>query len=676
MLHPEVHPDPTVAYRVAARSGPAQPTPDAVATLHPLGLDDVRLDPAGLLGQWQARNAAATLPHCVAQLREGGALDNLRRLRGDGDVGAFTGMWFSDSDVYKTLEAAAWELARPQPGTELRDFLESTVALLAQVQDADGYLNSYVMTERPDRRWQELHWSHELYCAGHLFQAAVATARVGLGDLLETVARRLADLLLDRFGPDGVEAVCGHPEVETALVELYRTTGHRPYLDLARRFVDLRGRGLLNAERFGPVYLQDHVPVRDAEEVAGHAVRQLYLLAGVVDVAVETGDASLLAAARRLWDSAYLTKTYVTGAHGSRHRDEAYGDPYELPPDRAYAETCAAVASFQWNWRMLLADGAHRYADEMERVLYNAVAGSTALDGTHFFYSNPLQLRTGHDGSDEDAPGQRMPWYACACCPPNLARLMASVQAYTATGDAEGLQLHLYAAGTLHATVHGRAVRITVRTGYPWSGRVEVTVRAESTEPWTLALRVPGWCQDYRIEADGADVTVGDGYLRLTRDWSSSTPVTLELAMPPRLVAAHPYVDAVRGCLALMRGPLVYCLEQADLPPGTRLEDVRLDPASPMGTTALPGGPPDAVALTVGGTVARPGPAGLYRAGATSPDGPSDQVTLSAVPYFLWGNRDPGPMRVWIPVDTATAPTGGRPHPGGPGSTGGPAPIG
>ncbi|MBT8226681.1 MAG: glycoside hydrolase family 127 protein, partial [Dactylosporangium sp.] len=415
-------------------AGPANPTPHAISAQRPLGLGQVTLDGDGLLGAWQRRNATATLPHCVSHLERGGALDNLRRASA-GDDGEHRGMWFSDSDVYKTLEAVAWELGRGTASDvdALVDFLTETTALLASVQEDDGYLNSYYTGQRADRRWRELLSSHELYCAGHLIQAAVAAARAGVADDLVAVARRCADLLVRRFGPDGVEGVCGHPEIETALAELYRVTGHRPYLDLATRFVKLRGTGLLAAglpdgPRFGLRYYQDHLPVSAAPEVTGHAVRQLYLLAGLVDVAVETEDAELLDASRRLWDSAFQTKTYITGAHGSRHRDEAFGDPYELPPDRAYAETCAAIASFQWNWRMLLATGEHRHADEMERVLYNGIAGATATDGRHFFYSNPLQLRTGHDGSDEDAPSVRLPSYSCFCCPPNLARLMASIQ--------------------------------------------------------------------------------------------------------------------------------------------------------------------------------------------------------------------------------------------------------
>jgi DUF1680 family protein len=632
--------------------GPARPGPTALAALWPMRLDEVRLDPRGLLGSWQARNAAATLPHCIAQLESSGNLANLRRVVEPSGT-AYAGMWFADSDVYKTLEAAAWELARTPESPELTKFIDSATALLAGAQDPDGYLNSYFQADNRDRQWRELRSSHELYCAGHLIQAAVAAARAGVGDQLVTVARRFADLLVARFGPDLEAAVCGHPEIETALVELYRVTGHRPYLELAARFVDLRGHGLLGDDKMGRQYYQDHRPVRVASEATGHVVRQLYLLAGTVDVAVETGDVELLAAAVRQWESAFGTKTYLTGAQGSRHRDEAFGDPYELPADRGYGETCAAIASFQWNWRMLLATGGRRYADEMERVLYNAIAGSTALDGEHFFYSNPLQLRSGHDGSNEDAPSRRLPWYSCACCPPNLARLMASLHSYLATTDETGLQLHLYSPGTISTTVDGHRAEVTVRGDYPWHGRIELEVRSDSPGPWTLALRIPAWCQDFRLWVAGQEVegAASDGYLRLRRDWSHST-VVLELAMPARLVAAHPHVDAVRGCLAVVCGPLVYCLEQADLPPGVALEDVSLD-RSVRPERAGHDGPElaGAVVIAASGLVRPAGSGALYREATDAEvEDRGTAIELTAVPYFLWGNRTAGPMRVWIPV--------------------------
>jgi DUF1680 family protein len=618
--------------------GPVHPTSTAISALRPLPLTDFTFA-TGFLGDWQRRNATRTLPYCAAQLDASGALDNLRRVTGEAD-GEFQNMWFADSDVYKTLEAAAWQLGLTPDDAELRTFVDTTAALLAKAQGEDGYLNSHLMLVEPDQRWRKLHWSHELYCAGHLIQAAVAAARAGVGAEVVTVARRFADLIVAHFST--VDDVDGHPEIETALVELYRVTGHRPYLDQAKRFIDLRGHGLLDGDRFGSAYLQDHEPVRQADEVAGHVVRQLYLLAGVVDVAVETHDDELMAAAHRLWDDAFGAKTYVTGAQGSRHRDEAFGDPYELPPDRAYGETCAGIASFQWNWRMLLATGRARYADEMERVLYNVIAGSTALDGTHFFYSNPLHLRTGHDGSHEDAPSDRLPWYTCACCPPNLVRLLASLSGYLLTTDHSGLQVHLYAAGSIRTTVGGVAARVDVATDYPWDGRVVLTVTTDA--PLTLSLRVPSWATEARL--DGQPAEVRDGYVHVRRDWSAGSTVTLDLPMSPRVIRPHPRIDAVRGCVAVARGPLVYAVEQADLPVGVTLEDVRVDPDALLTAGRLPDIP---VTLTTTGAVERPASDELYPARVELQREP---IELTAIPYFLWGNRKPGPMRVWIPVTT------------------------
>jgi DUF1680 family protein len=644
-----------------ALTAPAVPRSGA---LRPLGVGQVRLDPDGLLGQWHRRNATATLPHCMDQLLTSGNLGNLRAAAGEAEQ-EFRGMWFADSDVYKTLEAAAWQLAASAPGdaagdeTGLRAFVADTTALLARAQRPDGYLNSYFTLVEPGERWRKPHWSHELYCAGHLIQAAVAAGRAGVGDGLLELARRFADLLVARFGPDGVDEVCGHPEIETALVELYRLTGHGPYLELAARFIGLRGRGLLTQGPFGARYFQDHVPPREAREVAGHAVRQLYLLAGMVDVAVETGDRELLAAAERLWEDAVHTRVYLTGAHGSRHRDESYGSPYELPPDRAYAETCAAIAGVHCTWRLLLATGEARYADEMERALYNAVAVAVSGDGTRFFYSNPLQVRTGHAGGGEEASTRRLPWYACACCPPNLARLFASLPGYLATGDDDGLRIHLYGSATVDATVRGVPIRLRMRTEYPWQGRVELTVTGPAAGghlPWTLALRVPAWCPAYTVLVDGVPVRAEatGGYVRLSRVWAPGTTVVLDLHLPVRQVSAHPRVDAVRGCVALTRGPLVYCLEQADLPPDAVLEDVRLDPEAPV-VLALANGPDPStppVTLVARGSTVSDGDASLYRTAAYDA-GTAPPITLRAVPYFLWSNRAKGAMRVWIPVRAA-----------------------
>jgi DUF1680 family protein len=624
-------------------TGPAAPTTSAIAVLHPLPLSAVRLT-GGLLGGWQDRNATATLPHCIEQLDTYGNLRNLRRVTGDAD-GEFAGMWFADTDVYKTLEAVAWEIGRAGGGAT--DFLADVAALLEKAQDADGYLDSYYQVDRREQQWTDLGFSHEMYSAGHLIQAAVAAARGAASPQLLGVARRFADLLVRRFGPDGADVIDGHPEVETALVELYRLTGDARYLDQAGRFLALRGRGLLGEGRFGSRYWQDHQPLRETTEVSGHAVRQQYLLAGAVDVAVETRDTDLLAAVERLWESAQASRTYLTGGQGSRHKDEGFGDAYELPPDRAYAETCAAIGSFQTAWRLLLATGRAHYADEMERVLYNGIAGSTAADGKAFFYSNPLQLRTGHDGSHEDTPSQRLTWYTCACCPPNLARLMASLHAYAATGDESGLQLHLYAPGSVEAGGYA----LDVRTDYPWDEEITITVSAAGDGPWTLALRVPAWCRDARLTVNGSLLRAGtqEGYLRISRTWQAGDVVRLTLAMPPRIVAAHPRVDAVRGSVALARGPVVYCLEHADLPSSLArvpFEDLELDASAPL---TLGTGPLAPVTIQVPVRVRPSGSEELYR--PYSPDEDSGRTaTVPAIPYFLWANRTAGPMRVWIPV--------------------------
>jgi DUF1680 family protein len=626
----------------AGISGPACPTAASAAVLAPLPF--VELDEGGHLGNWQALNRAATIDHCIARLEASGNLENFRRLVGSSSED-YQGFWFADSDVYKVLEAIGWETGRGgDAGWDA--FVGTTVELLRSAQESDGYLNSWIEGVHPERRWATLEHSHELYCLGHLIQAAIAMSRAAGRDDLMTVARDFADLVVRQLGEGATDAIDGHPEVETALVELYRHTGERDYLALAERMVELRGRGLLPHGRFGAQYLQDHAPVREATEAIGHAVRQLYLAAGVTDVYLETGDETLLAAMEALWHSAYGEKTYVTGALGSRHRDEAFGDPYELPPDRAYGETCAAIASFMWNWRLLLATGHGRHAEEMERALYNVIAGSTALDGRHFFYSNPLHLRAGHDGSHEDAPSERLSWYACSCCPPNLARLIASLHHYVATGDEHGIQLHLLTAGRVTAgpaTLH-------VSTDYPWDGRVEIAVDGAAGE-WELALRIPAWCSNatVTVDAETQEVTADDlGYVRLRRAWSGSSRVVLELDMPVRIIAAHPRVDAVRGCGALARGPLVYCVEQADHG-DVPVEDLRLDPdqpPQPAGADATLGVP-----VTLVGRAAVDGrdPGRLYGE-FTGHAPPSGVTTLKAIPYFRWANRGPNPMRVWIPM--------------------------
>jgi DUF1680 family protein len=633
-----------------AAFGPVQPTSSAVQAQKPLPHRAIRLDEDGWLGAWQRRNAEATIPHVLDNLETGEAWSNLARVVG-ASTASFRGMFFTDSDIYKLLEALAWadDSGRLDPASAKRG--DKLVELLREVQDADGYLNSYVQGTPGHERFSDPQWGHELYTAGHLFQAAVAASRAGVMDDLVAVARRFADLLVTTLGEQDSAYLDGHPEVETAMVELYRMTGEASYLTFARQQLERRGQGWLGPDRFGSAYFQDHEPVRTATRATGHAVRQLYLFTGAVDVAVETGDLELLAASERLWEDLFGTKTYISGAHGSRHRDEAIGDAYELPPDRAYAETCAAIASFQWNWRLLLATGKARYAQEMETALYNAIAVSTSLAGTEFFYSNPLQLRAEHDGAHEDAPSQRLPWFSCACCPPNISRLLASVHNYLVTTTEASVTLQHYSSGTIEAEVGGNPARIELRSGYPFDGAVSVLI--DGAGEWTLGLRIPSWCEEFSLSVNGerVDAAADDGYVTIRRDWAGRTELHLDLSMPVRLVHPHPRVDAVRGCVAVTRGPLVFALEQAGLDDGVALEDVRLLSASGAVESPWPQLSPTAVQLEV--AVARPSSPALYR---DNPEPASTEIRqVYAIPYHRWANRDPGAMRVWIPLAVGAA---------------------
>jgi uncharacterized protein len=602
-----------------------------------------------LLRDWQWRSHEASLPLALRQMEVAGNLGNLR-LAVAGASDGYRGPVFMDSDLYKTLEAIGWELGH-DPSPALAEFAADAVALIEKAQQPDGYLNSYVQVSGTTR-YSRLSSSHEMYCAGHLIQAAVAHARTNQdqGPALLGVARRFADQLVDYFG--GRETASdGHPIIETALVELYRETGHAPYLSLASQFVEQRGRGLIGDSGFGSRYLQDHLPVRESTEIVGHAVRALYLEAGVVDVAVETGDDELLASSVTRWEDMVAAKTTLTGGVGSRHDGESFGDRFELPPDRAYNETCASIAAIQWSWRLLLATGESRYADHIERLIYNGFGAAVAANGQRFFYVNPLQRRDGH--YERDDPGRRREWFSCACCPPNIMRLMASLAHYLATTADDVLYLHQFTGANIGANLAGGVLRVEMTTSYPWSGTVDVRVRNAPPEACGIAVRIPAWCRDAHFTVNGSPLApdpADGGYLIVRRHWMPGDVLRCDLDVAPRLTYPGRRVDALRGTVAVERGPLVYCFEQADQPAGTSIEDVALNAEDlPERDADLPGVGPT-LTVAAGGEHLAPatGAALPYQA---SPDTGAAGAPVSAVaiPYFQWDNRDGRAMRVWMP---------------------------
>jgi uncharacterized protein len=628
------------------------PCASAIGRLSPIGSRDVTLD-GGLWADRARTNRERSIGHGHAELDRVGNLANLRMAVGQ--PGRYRALSeplgviypFLDTDVYKWLEAVGWELGQA-PDPELARAADEVIDLVAAAQRPDGYLNSYVQVVAGGEAYRDLAWGHELYCVGHLVQAAVAWHRALGDDRLLDIAVRAVESVERELGPGKRDAIDGHPEVEMSLVELYRTTGDQRHLDLAARLIDLRGHGLLGPGRFGSAYWQDHAPVREAATVAGHAVRQLYLDCGAVDVAVELGDEALLDAVVRRWRDMVATRSYLTGGVGSRHSDEAFGDPFELPPDRAYAETCAAIASVMLAWRLLLATGDPDCADVIERTMLNGVLSGVSVEGTGFFYVNPLQRRTNGTAASavSAGDGRRQPWYPCACCPPNVMRTLSSWPHYLATADEGGIQLHQYASASIRADVAGGTVRLAVETEYPWSGEIAVTVRETPDRPWALLMRIPAWTRSatLRIGSDEpTDVPDGTRTIVETRDWRAGDRIVLTLDMPVRVTEPDPRIDAVRGCVALERGPIVFCVESADLPAGTDLEAIEVSPSvtpTVVPRHDIPGAP-------LGVTL----PATDTATGA--------QIQIGAVPYFAWAHRTPGAMRVWIP--TRTADRGGPP---------------
>ena len=561
-------------------------------------------------------NRDESLPHNFKWCAETGRISNFAKAAGL-LPGKFEGIFFNDSDVYKVLEGASYALAdRLDP--RLQKDVDEVIAKIAAAQQPNGYINTYFTLAEPGKKWTDFAVKHELYCDGHLIEGAVAHYRATGRKAFLDVATRLADHLDATFGPDKRHEVCGHEEIELALVKLYQATGQERYLRLAEFFLDLRGDKGQRAKLFGP-YAQDHIPVRQQREIVGHAVRAMYLYSAVADVASYTGDAGFLEAMRSIWQDVVLRKMYITGGIGARHEGEAFGNAYELPNDSAYCETCAAIGLAFWAHRLNLLHGDAQYADVLERAIYNGILSGIALDGQHFFYVNPLASGGKH---------HRQPFFGCACCPSNVVRFVPSVPGYVYAQSDAGIAVNLYAAGTATVACRSGKVKLEQVTHYPWEGRVVIRVEPERPAEFDIALRIPGWCRGAKIAVNGKPVEkpeIQNGYARLHRTWQRGDSIEMDLPMPVERMEAHPLVKADTGRVALQRGPIVYCFEAVDN--GGSVKNIVLAREPKFAAEHQRG-------LLGGVTVVR----GLDSSGRT----------VTAIPYYAWDHRQPGEMIVWV----------------------------
>ncbi|MBP7706581.1 MAG: glycoside hydrolase family 127 protein [Candidatus Aminicenantes bacterium] len=658
----------TFAIMTCAR-GPKADYPAA-----PVPFTDVHLTDAF----WAPRletNRTVTIPHIFKESEDTGRVKNFdvaaAALGGATDGKYCSRFPFDDSDVYKIIEAASYALAT-HADPELASYVDGLVAKIAAAQEPDGYLYAARTVGGPPpqpwlgkERWSHLYMSHELYNLGHLYEAAAAHYQATKKKNLLDIAVKSADLVAREFGPGKRTNPPGHEEIEIGLVKLYRVTGTRKYLDLAKFFIDARGRTegrvpFVEDPREGKEqllygeYAQDHKPFVEQTEAVGHAVRAGYLYAGAADVAALTGDAAYIAALEKIWLDMAATKLYITGGIGAAGGWEGYGPPYRLPNLSAYAETCANIATFLWNSRMQRLALDAKYADVMERILYNGVLSGISLSGDRFFYPNPLASFGQHE---------RVPWFSCACCPPNVARILTSVPGYFYAASKDEVYVNLYAQGTGKMKVAGTDLELVQTTEYPWQGDVRIEVKPAREAAFTLAVRIPGWAQNRPVPTDlyaypepaaglatlkvnGEAVDLGaldKGYALVTRTWKSGDVVELSLPMAVRRVFAHDAVEADRGRVAVERGPLVYCAEWTDN--GGRVANLVLPDAASLTAESRPD--------LLNGVVVIKGEAeaAVEKGGRIV----SEKTPLTLIPYYAWANRGKGEMAVWLARDASKA---------------------
>lgn len=598
-----------------------------------------------------------TIPYALEQCEETGRIGNFAKAAGMQE-GKFEGIYFNDSDLYKIIEGAAYTLALA-PDRDLEAYVDGIIAKIAGAQRKDGYLYTARTLQGPDytppggtQRWSDISGGHELYCVGHLYEAAVAYFQATGKRALLDVALKNADLICQVFGPGKLTWPPGHQEIEIGLAKLYRVTGKQKYLDMAKFFLDARGNPEGRGRLYGP-YSQDHKPVVQQETAVGHAVRAAYMYAGMADIAALAGNPDYIAAIDRIWRDVVGTKLYLTGGIGAAGGHEGFGPAYELPNLVAYCETCASIANVMWNHRLFLMRGEGKYIDVLERTLYNGLLSGIGLDGKRFFYPNPLE---------SDGRHQRSPWFACACCPSNVARFIPSVAGYVYAHRGDALYVNLFVSGTAKIAMADQTVQIQQTTRYPWDGTVDLKVIPE--KPGTniaLKIRIPGWARNEVVPSDlyrfrepcdqnpvitcngqRVDAPVQDGYVTIKRAWKAEDAVRVELPMPVRRVLANENIKDDVGKVALQRGPLVYCVEWPDVKGGHVTNLVLPDDASIAtqfrddllrGVTTLQG-------------------RGLSTRWVEGDDDgkriEESEVDFTAIPYHVWAHRGQGEMAVWL----------------------------
>jgi len=620
----------------------------------------------GFWSQRRKTNLASSIPTMHDELLAHGRMDNFLRLEAK-STEPQKGPVYSDSDIYKWTEAVAFAL-QTEAHPALRQTSDAMIREIVGIQEPGGYLNTYFVGARKSLRMQydTQTTGHELYCIGHMLQAAIAYYRAtGDRTLLDSGIRFVDDFLLPNYGPAAQQKgiVAGHPEIEMALIELYRTTGKRAYLNLAGYILHGDKRIPLKPQQI--VYMFCGIPFTDRTKLEGHAVRAMYACCGATDYYLETGDPAYWKTLNTLWDDLTAHQLYVTGGVGARESGEAFGDAYELPNARAYGESCAAIGNMMWNSRMLAASGDAKFTDVIERALYNGINSGMSLDGTTYCYRNPLAFDPAGDSSDRHSPEGRIrnPWYDTTCCPPNLERTFASLPGYFYSTTSDGLYVHLYDNSEMNWHLpDGNALNLRQKTNYPWEGEVEMTVTPATPGEFTVFVRIPGWSVKNEVKVNGEQI---DGarpgeYLAIRRRWSANDIVQLSFDMTTHLLKANPAVNDDRGRVAFQRGPIVFCMEHLDQShpePGIDLASytVTLDAT----TTAHfePQLPDGIMVLSHPGSIKRsPAGLGLYYSADETVKYHQTPTTLKLIPYYAWSNRDLASMQVWIPYDHAQPP--------------------